>query len=388
MSYFCTTFAAAKVLGKMSELEYTEQGFRMTADPNRHHRDNHWDYRGCGVYHITLVVADRFPLFGELAGTSPEEAYIALNDFGKEVLHILRSVPEYRKERGCDLKILATCVMPDHIHVAIQVLAPMPYSIGTVIRGFKSACTSLYKNTYAANGGNHAAKGENAEGNIIPFSRMFARSDSIWQQDAAYYYDRIIHGHEQIDNLIHYIKDNPRRLWLKRANPDLFRIHQQTPIAGIPCTTLGNMFLYENPFKAPLHCSRNLTQTEIDSLKNDCLNMASHGIVFVSPAVAEGEKQICRAIREAGYPLIILLNDGFPSPDSPHYKYYKPSGVYFEACAAGKLLLVEPSAELFDLSEIEAKVYAKTGPIPHQTKRYRFVALNALADKIVSYVLA
>ena len=192
----------------------------------------------------------------------------------------------------------------------------------------------------------------------------------------------------QLDAMIHYIKDNPRRLWLKRANPDLFRIHQQTPITGIPCTTLGNMFLYEKPFKAPLHCSRDLTQTEIDSLKNDCLNMASHGIVFVSPAVAEGEKQICRALREAGYPLIILLNEGFPSTESPHYKYYKPSGVYFEACAAGNLLLVEPSAELFDLSEIEAKVYAKTGPIPHQTKRYRFLALNALADKIASYIIA
>ena len=26
--------------------------------------------------------------------------------------------------------------------------------------------------------------------------------------------------------------------------------------------------------------------------------------------------------------------------------------------------------------------FAKTGPIPHETKRYRFLALNALADRI------
>ena len=189
--------------------------------------------------------------------------------------------------------------------------------------------------------------------------------------------------------MIRYIKDNPRRLWLKRANPDLFRIHQQTPIAGVSCTTLGNMFLYEYPLKAPLQCSRTLTQTEIDTRKNECISQAAKGTVFVSPAISEGEKQICRALREAGFPIIILLNDGFPTPDSPHYRFYKPSGVYFEACTAGKLLLIEPAAELFDRPDIESEVYAKTGirDLPHNTKRYRFVALNALAQQVASYIL-
>ena len=369
----------------MSELEYTEQGFRMTTDTKRHHRTTNWDYSGVGIYHITLVVAERYPLFGELFGDSPESAYVKLNAFGKEVLEILRSVPQYRRQRGYQLKILASQIMPDHIHVAIQVLEPLPKSIGAVIRGFKSACTSLYKNNYAATGGNHAAKGENADRDIIPFSRMFARIGSIWQPDIARYHERIIHGHNQIDSLIHYIKDNPRRLWLKRANPDLFRIHQQTPIAGVTCTTLGNMFLYEYPQRAALHCSRTLTQAEIDTLREECLSQAANGTVYVSPAISVGEKQVSRALREAGFPIIILLNDGFPATESPHYQYYKPKGVYFEACAEGNLLLVEPNPELFELPDIETQVYAKTGSIPHNSKRYRFVALNALAEKIASH---
>ena len=133
-----------------------------------------------------------------------------------------------------------------------------------------------------------------------------------------------------------------------------------------------------------LHCSRTLTQAEIDSLKEECLFHASTGTIYVSPAVSEGEKQICRALREAGYPLIILLSEGFPSPDNPHYKFYKPSGVYFEACAAGKLLLIQPDAALFERKDIEEKVYAKTGirDLPHNTKRYRFVAQNAIAELI------
>ena len=75
----------------------------------------------------------------------------------------------------------------------------------------------------------------------------------------------------------------------------------------------------------------------------------------------------------------ILLTEGFPAPDNPHYKYFKPQGVYFEACAAGKLLLIEPAAEMFERAETEAAVYAKTGihDLPHTAQRYRFLALSS-----------
>lgn len=364
----------------MSELEYTEQGWRMTTDSGRHHREKGWDYKGRGIYLVTLVVAERYPLFGKLQGDSPDEAYIALSSFGENVLDILQSIPEYRKQRGYNLQILASYIMPDHIHIVIHVLEPMPRSIGTVIRGFKSACTALFKKDYADTGGKHAAKVH--DDNAVHFSRMLTRIGSIWEQDRSGYHERVLHKDGQLDTMIHYIKDNPRRLWLKRANPDLFRIHQQTSVGGVLCTTLGNMFLAENPMREALHCSRSLTQAEIDRLKEECLIKAANGIIYISPAVAEGEKQICRALREAGYPLIILLSEGFPAPDSPHYKYYKPSGVYFEACAMGRLLLIEPDVALFERKDIEEKVYAQTGPIPHTTKRYRFLAQNAIAELI------
>ena len=196
------------------------------------------------------------------------------------------------------------------------------------------------------------------------------------------YHTRTLSGRNQLRHMARYIEDNPRRLALKRANPDLFRIRQQTMVGGVMCTTLGNMFLAENPMREALHCSRTLSQIEIDNLKEKCLAHAANGTIYISPAIAEGEKQICRALREAGYPLIIVLSEGFPEPDSPHYKYYKPSGAYFEACAEGNLLLIEPDAALFERKDIEAKVYAKTGEIPHETKRYQFVAQNAIADLI------
>jgi hypothetical protein len=78
---------------------------------------------------------------------------------------------------------------------------------------------------------------------------------------------------------------------------------------------------------------------------------------------------------------VVLLAEGFPGEESEHYKYYKPSGEYFEACAKGQLLLIEPSAEMFERPEIVERTQAKVGDIPHDTKRWRFVAMNFMAEE-------
>jgi len=169
---------------------------------------------------------------------------------------------------------------------------------------------------------------------------------------------------------------------MKRANPDLFRIRQNIRFGRTPCVALGNIFLAEYPQREVVQCSRRLTQAEIDTKREECLKEAANGTVYVSGAISEGEKQICRALREAGYPLIILLMEGFPEPDSPHYKFFKPQGVYFEACAEGKLLLIQPDKEVLDRADIEEKVTAKVGNIPHESQRYRFVAMNSIAEEI------
>lgn len=367
-----------------SELEYTEHGWRNTVDKQRHHRCNHWDYKGTGIYHITLIVENRYPLFGELTGQYPDEAKITLNPFGKKVDRYARDIPKIQASKGLKLKVLALQVMPDHLHLVLQVLEPMTRSVGQIIRSYKSACTSFYKREYlplATSSDNYIGENDNLTPPkvVVDFARIFTSRGSIWQYTPAGYHDRILHCRGQLNAMIQYVKANPRRLALKRQNPDVFRIHQQSLIAGAECTTLGNMFLSERPFRAVLQCSRHLTQAEIDIHKNECLDDAANGTVFITAAISEGEKQIARALREAGYPLIILLEKGFPRPDDPHYKFFKPSGIYFESCAAGNLLLVEPNPALFELPEVVAQVTAKTGNIPHTTLRYRFVALNTIA---------
>ena len=392
-------------------------------DTTRHHRENGWDYRGRAIYHFTLPIEERYPLFGVIEGGSAETAAVRLNAFGQRVCLLLRGLPQFYAEKGFALKVLATRVMPDHIHLVIQVLEPLPRGIGAVVRGFKSACTSIYKREYYRGGenaakvhegenaakvheGENAAKmhedenaakmheGENANSTFVHFDRIFAVTSSIWQSDKAYYHERILHAPGQLRHMIDYVKDNPRRLWLKKRHPDLFKLHRRTQAHGLLFTSLGNHFLLDWPDRQMVELSRNTPADEVEQRLNEALAAAQNGAITYTAAISKGEQLIARTLRQQGFPLVILLNDGFPKEGSPHERYFKPGGVYFEACAEGRLLLLEPTAETFLDANIQASVqetlrrkaeerHYSYSPLPVSSQRYRFVALNEMARMLI-----
>ena len=391
-------------------------------DPTRHHREKGWDYRGRAIYHFTLPVEGRYPLFGTLEGESAETAFVRLNAFGRRVRQMLSGLAQFYGGKGYSLKVLARMVMPDHVHLVIQVLEPLPQSIGAVVRGFKSGCTKVYKEEYycsgenaagvhesanggnagtGANGGNGAgvsASGGNGgrdagAGALVHFARIFAGRGSVWQADKAYYHERILHAPGQLRRMIDYVKDNPRRLWLKSHNPDLFKLHRRTVAVGLSFTSLGNHFLLSWPDGQTVEMSRSATNAQIQQRLRSALAAAHDGAVTFTAAISKGEQLIARILREQGYPLVVLLNDGFPKEGSPHERYYKPGGVYFEACSKGQLLLLEPTEEAFLDAGIQKAVeatlrrkaeerhYSYT-PVPVTSQRYRFVALNEMAKRL------
>ena len=309
------------------------------------------DYKDPSILMITLVTTNRQPLLGILKGETIERTKL-----GQAIAEEINRIPTYNGAES--IEIYSYVIMPDHVHILLRVHDRLPKHIGQYIAWFKIKCTDACS----------ALTGGPVSETMRPF--------------ASEYHDRILKGKNQLPHLVRYIQDNPRRLALKRANKDLFRIRQNQLIGTIQCTVLGNIFLIERPLRQVLQCSRRLTQEQIDNLKADCLREAADGTIYVTAAISEGEKQIARALREAGFPLIIFLEKGFPAPDDPHYNYFKPQGVYFEACAAGKLLLIEPHRDLLDREDIAAKTEAKVGHIPHDSQRYRFVAMNILAEDI------
>ena len=117
----------------MSQVMDRGKGAWKPVDTMRHHRENRWDYRGRAIYHFTLPVAERYPLFGELEGESAETAFVRLNVFGRRVCQMLSGLAQFYNAKGYAMKVLATMVMPDHVHLVIQVLEPLPQSIGAVV---------------------------------------------------------------------------------------------------------------------------------------------------------------------------------------------------------------------------------------------------------------
>jgi 5'(3')-deoxyribonucleotidase len=48
------------------------------------------------------------------------------------------------------------------------------------------------------------------------------------------YHDRILTHNGQLMHMVRYIQDNPRRLALKRANKELFKIRQDVRLNNLP----------------------------------------------------------------------------------------------------------------------------------------------------------
>ena len=343
--------------------------------PSMHRRCKHWDYKGRGIYMLTLVVQARKPILCQVSADN-KDVHVVPTELGQRVLADVECIPNYYPQ----IRILCKQIMPDHLHILLFVQQPLPVHLTTVVSGFKTGCTRHYRTLLA-----ELASTEHTERNAsTEHTEKEETLPTLWE---AGYHDRILFHEGQLGTLIRYIQDNPRRLTLKRANPQLFRLHQRVQVAGIECTTLGNMFLLDYPIRAVVQCSRSLTQAEIDLRKEQFVTNAERGVVHISAAISEGEKQICRALREAGFPLIILLDKGFPPADSPYAHYYKPQGIYFEACAAGKLLLIEPAKEMFEQPDIVERVTAKAGNIPHECQRFRFLGLNFAAERIAGDTL-
>lgn len=367
----------------MGLLEYTEHGFRCVTDTSRHHRENQWDYKRPGVYHITLVTEQRAHLFGKLCGDSSIDARIVLNGYGKKVKAMFSGIPEHYHDKGYKLKVLALCVMPDHLHGVIHVQNTMPVSIGEIVRGFKSACTSLYKREFYFNP------------EFRNFCRIFAARNSVWEYMPAGYHEKILHQEGQLRHMIDYVKDNPRRLWLKKNNPEFFRLHRNEAISFIDdkgithswhFKGMGNWMLLQHPSKQIIQCSRSITDEALTDYKNHILHNASCGTVSITAAISPGEKLIARTVREQGYPLIVILTEEIPTGNDAKSRYYKPGGVYFDACSAAQLLLIEPHPLVLQDNLIADNVEQIAPHLPQDTKRWHFLAYNNIAQQIVKLI--
>ena len=282
------------------------------------------DYTGRRMYMITMVTEGRKPLFGQVVGRSeavepsPEVPRVVLSALGEAIEQIWLTISSHHPE----VMVVALQMMPDHLHAILFVKKQMEKPLGKVLLGVKQACNQSFRKLmpveFVAVAQQYA---QQSRENGLLFAKGF--NDQILLRDG------------QLEQWLNYLKDNPRRLLMKRENPDLFRIQRGLTFAGLSFSAIGNRFLLERPLKIQVQCSRSISEEEIKGKMNECLRAAQQGAVLVSPAISKGEKAIMRAAFEEGLPLIYLQENGFTD-------LAKPGGLRMDACAKGQLLILAP----------------------------------------------
>lgn len=306
------------------------------------------DYTERRMYMITMVTEGRRPLFGEVAGRSeatepsPDAPHIVLTRLGEAVAQAWHDISTYHPE----VEVVALQMMPDHLHGILFVKEKMEKPLGKVLLGFKQGCNKAFREllpTDYAHQVKHAHQVDHAhQVESVAVLQQQTKQQPPKATDrkrgllfAKGYNDRILLRQGQLERWLHYLKDNPRRLLMKRENPELFRVQRGLKYAGMSFSAIGNRFLLEKPMKVQVQCSRRMTDEEVQRRLDECLALARQGAVMVSPAISKGEKAIMRAVFDEGLPVIYLQENGFTD-------LAKPGGKRMEACARGQLLILAP----------------------------------------------
>ena len=304
-------------------------------------RDGH-DYEARRMYLITITVEGRRPLLGHVVGNPeavegmPDAPHIELSPLGQAVQQQWMAISHYHPE----VEVLALQIMPDHLHSILFVKEHMPQHLGHIIKGFKASTNKDYRRLIepAVSPVCSAATASQQTGNaqqtttIPPRPKPDRKHGLLWSIG---YTDGILDRQGQLDNWLAYLRDNPRRLLMKRMRPEYFRVQRNVKVGTYEFSAIGNRYLLTHPVRLQVQCSRRLTAEEITLQKNYYLEQAKRGAVLVSPSISPGEKTIMRAAFDAGYPLILLQENGFTDPA-------KPGGARFDACAEGRLLILAP----------------------------------------------
>ena len=240
--------------------------FRPRAEviPSMKRRRVGHDYESRRIYLITMTIEGRRPLLGEVVGNpnapedSPDAPRIALNALGKEVERLWRAIPTYYPE----VEVIALQLMPDHLHGILFVTSRTNYHLGRVINGFKIATNRAYRAALEAQG--TAAPASPVIRSATPSSspssspspsqrqcrcganRHAPKQGLLWSKG---YTDGILDRKGQLETWKNYLRDNPKRLLIKRLFPDYFRVQRHVKVGTYECSAIGNRFLLSKPLR-------------------------------------------------------------------------------------------------------------------------------------------
>ncbi len=247
--------------------------------------------------------------------------------------------------RGYHLRVTGLCpiecfsVMPDHIHLLIRIAGETESktlnfrsagkTLGFYVEGLSAALSRAYWEVCAKEDDERAkrlvlAARAGAAGENRRFAPVFS---SDW-------HDWIVKCEGQLAEFTRYIRENPARSWLRRANGRYFQRVSEIDFLGRKWYGYGNAALLKLPVLEPMRYSRKLA--EGDAEWNAAVARASRigpggaGIgTFMSPC----EKACGHALGLAGGRWIVLSPEGFG-------ERWHPGRQYERFCAEGRMLFL------------------------------------------------
>lgn len=282
------------------------------------------DYAVPGTYEVTIVVAGRLPVFGEIIGSTKaggERPRMKPSVLGQTVLdNEIPKIHHYYPE----VDVWQVCLMPDHLHMIMRISQPLPKGkhLGIVIGAFKGGVSRVWWKLEAT----------------VSAASASESCHSLFEPN---YNDHILMRDGQLENWKRYLRDNPLRYMMRREYPDLFQRALCISIGGTRYSAFGNMLLLRQPEKHQVMFHRYTDGVPTEKTKfwhtesQSLIKAAQSGDVLVTPGVSECEKRIKNMALEQHLRLIHVQTE-------PIDRYWKPERSRFEACAYGSLLILAP----------------------------------------------
>lgn len=267
------------------------------------------DYSGKGIYHITICketgVENFSTIVGDprLAAGMPGAAAPKYSRIGFAISKCLRKIPEIHPA----IWLMQYVIMPDHLHLLLQVKSDMDEILGRKIAVFKVLV--------------------NKEACI---ERTFSKG----------FNDRIISPSQDLGVVFDYIRENPRRLLIRSVFPEYFSRVNKLRIGEKLYQAYGNLQLLKSPFMEAVIVHRADSDAILKKKMERWLYIAANGGVLISAFVSKGEKEAFRQADSLEGKFILMKETLFAERE-------KPSGHLYELCANGRLLLLIPMDDAF-----------------------------------------
>lgn len=165
------------------------------------------------------------------------------------------------------LKVLQYCIMPDHVHLLLFVTAPIDLHLGNYIGRLKVIIHQEYRAI---------------TGSDIP----------VFEDD---FYDCLLYRTRSLDTVYSYIRDNPRRLAVRKSHPEFIRRVNALKIGDKTYQAYGNSQLLDCPFREQVVIHRADTPAQRESNTRQWLYTAANGRVLISPFISRAEKALSRS---------------------------------------------------------------------------------------------